>query len=252
MPRTCPIGSRRSAVDAESRRIRIAAVVFDMDGVIVDSGPVIEHAWGEVSRRHGRVLTPDDIARCVHGRPGSETVRLLFPDRSESDRKAIWSEVDRAEEEAECSAIPGVVGLLTALARRGVALGLVTSSWPRRIEFVLDHLELTGVFKVSVNRDDVPRGKPNPDPYLLASVRLGIDPERVLVFEDSEAGVRSAVAAGAVCVAVGDAGLVDIGAVASVPDFTGIVIGEAPAGRTTLTGWDAGIVVDLESGPARV
>lgn len=239
-------------MDAESRRTRIAAVVFDMDGVIVDSGPVIENAWSEVSRRHGRVLTPVDIASCIHGRPGSETVRLLFPDRCENDRKAIWSEVDKVEEESECSAIPGVVDLLTGLSRLGVDVGLVTSSWPRRIEFVLDHLELTGAFKVTVNRNDVSRGKPNPDPYLLAFERLGVDPERVLVFEDSDAGVRSAVAAGATCVAVGDAGLVDIGAITSVPDFTGLLIGEAGAGRATLTGFDAGIVVDLHSGPARV
>ena len=81
-----------------------------------------------------------------------------LPDRSESDRKAIWSEVDKIEEESACSAIPGVVDLLTGLSRLGVDVALVTSSWPRRIEFVLDHLELTGIFKVSVNRNDVSRG----------------------------------------------------------------------------------------------
>lgn len=242
----------RSAVDAESRRIRIAAVVFDMDGVIVDSGPVIENAWSEASSRHGRVLTSVDIASFIHGRPGSETVRLLFPDRSESDRKVIWSEVEKIEEESECSAIPGVVDLLTRLSRLGVDVGLVTSSWPRRIEFVLDHLKLTGVFKVSVNRNDVSRGKPKPDPYLTAFERLGVDPGRVLVFEDSDAGVRSAVATGATCVAVGDTGMVDIGAITSVPDFTGLLIGEARAGRATLTGFDAGIVVDLQTGPTRI
>ncbi|MEU7580344.1 HAD family phosphatase [Streptomyces sp. NPDC041068] len=239
-------------MDAESRRIRIAAVVFDMDGVIVDSGPVIENAWSEVSRRHGRVLTPMDITNFVHGRPGSETVRFLFPDRSDSDRKAIWSEVDKVEEESECSAIPGVVDLLTGLSRLGVDVGLVTSSWPRRIEFVLDHLDVTGIFKVSVNRNDVSRGKPNPDPYLTAFERLGVDPERVLVFEDSDAGVRSAVGAGATCVGVGDAGLVDVGAITSVPDFTGLSTADAGAGRATLTGFDAGIVVDLQSGPTHV
>ena len=239
-------------MDEESRRIPIAAVVFDMDGVIVDSGPVIEHAWSEASRRHGRVLTPVDIASFIHGRPGSETVRLLFPDRSESDRKAIWAEVDKIEEESECSAIPGVIDLLAGLSRLGVDIGLVTSSWPRRIEFVLDHLELNGVFKVSVNRNDVARGKPNPDPYLAAFERLGVDPWQVLVFEDSEAGVRSAVAAGAACVAIGDAGLVDIGAIAGVPDFTGLRLGGTRAGRATLTGFDAGIVIELQTGPTGV
>jgi sugar-phosphatase len=239
-------------VDTESRRIRISAVVFDMDGVIVDSGPVIEHAWSEAARRHGRVLTPVDIATCIHGRPGSETVRLLVPDRSERDRKAIWSEVDKIEEESECSAIAGVVDLLTGLSHLGVDVGLVTSSWPRRIEFVLDHLALTGVFKVSVNRNDVSRGKPNPDPYLTAFERLGVAPERALVFEDSEPGVRSAVAAGATCVAVGNAGMVDLGAITSVPDFTGLSLGEARPGQATLTGFDAGIAVDLQTGSTRV
>jgi HAD superfamily hydrolase (TIGR01509 family) len=239
-------------VDVESRPIRIAAVVFDMDGVVVDSGPVIEYAWSEAARRHGRVLTPADIASCIHGTPGSETVRLLFPDRSDAERTAIWAEVDEIEEETECSAVPGVVELLTGLSRLGVDVGLVTSSWPRRIEFVLNHLELTGVFKVSVNRNDVARGKPNPDPYLTAFERLGVDPGHVLVFEDSDAGVRSAVAAGAHCVGVGGgAGLLDLGALTGVPDFTGLSIGEAGAGRASLTGFDAGIVVDLQTGPTR-
>ena len=223
----------------------VVAVVFDMDGVLIDSRPVIEQAWGDVARRHGRVLTAADLASYVHGRAGSETVRLLFPGHSDSERSAIWAEVDRVEEEAPYPAVPGADALATGLAGRGVPLALATSSWTRKIENALGSLGLLDVFAVRVTRDDVARGKPHPDPYLTACRRLGVRPQRTLVFEDSVSGVRSAVSAGAVCVGIGGSELTEAGAVAVVPDFAGLGVGTARDREVLiLTGLDIPIVID--------
>ncbi|MFG2904552.1 HAD family hydrolase [Kitasatospora sp. NPDC048286] len=231
-------------------RYEVEAVVFDMDGVLIDSRPVIEEAWRSAARRHGRVLTDPELEEYVHGRTGDQTVRLIFPDHSDADRKAIWAEVDTVEEEAPYPVIPGADGLATRLRRAGVPVGLATSSWPRKIENALGGLGLLDVFRVRVTRDDVERGKPHPDPYLAACRGLGIRPQRTLVFEDSVSGVRSAVDAGAVCVGIGGPALVEAGAVVAVPDFTALVVDHAgDAGPLVLTDPDGLVAVVLTAGP---
>ncbi|MFI8456272.1 HAD family hydrolase [Kitasatospora sp. NPDC085464] len=231
-------------------RYEVEAVVFDMDGVLIDSRPVIEEAWRTVARRHGRVLADPEVEEYVHGRTGDQTVRLIFPDRSDADRKAIWAEVDTVEEEAPYRAVAGADGLATRLWRAGVPIGLATSSWTRKIDNALGGLGLLDVFRVRVTRDDVERGKPHPDPYLAACRGLGIRPQRALVFEDSVSGVRSAVAAGSVCVGIGGPALVEAGAVVAVPDFTALLVEHGGAGGAiTLTDPDGRVTVALAVGP---
>ncbi|MDI5965626.1 HAD family hydrolase [Streptantibioticus silvisoli] len=200
----------------------VEAVVFDMDGVLIDSRPVIENAWRDVARRHGRTLDSAEVEGYVHGRTGAETVRMLFPEHSDAARKAIWAEVDAVEEEAAYSVVPGADAIAARLAQFGVPLVLVTSSWQRKIENALGRLGLLTLFPEVVTRDDVERGKPHPDPYLMAARRLGMDPARMLVFEDSVSGVASAVAAGALCVGIGGGELLAAGAVATTVDFTAL------------------------------
>ncbi|SOB84617.1 HAD family hydrolase [Streptomyces sp. 1331.2] len=237
---------------AAGTRYEVEAVVFDMDGVLIDSRPVIEEAWRSVARRHSRVLADPEIEEYVHGRTGDETVRLIFPHHSDADRKAIWAEVDTVEEEAPYRAVPGADGLATRLRQAGVPVGLATSSWTRKIDNALGGLGLLDVFRVRVTRDDVERGKPHPDPYLSACRGLGVRPQRTLVFEDSVSGVRSAVAAGAVCVGIGGTGagraLVEAGAVVAVADFTALAV-DRSGGTITLADPDGLVVVALTVGP---
>ena len=196
------------------------AVVFDMDGVLIDSRYVIEQAWRRVADRRGRPLSADDVADVVHGRSGTETVRLLFPDRTEEELHTIWTEAAQAEvEAAPYPTIPGVIDLILGLRQHAVTVGLTTSSWAEKVESVLTDLGILDTFACRITREDVVRNKPAPDPYLTVSQRLGVAPERTLVFEDSVSGVRSAVAAGAVCIGIGGDALLEVGAAAVVEDF---------------------------------
>ncbi|MET9730465.1 HAD family phosphatase [Streptomyces sp. NPDC006458] len=201
-----------------------SAVIFDMDGVIIDSGQVIEKAWSEAAARRGIVITEQEAQRSIHGRTGAQTVEILFPDHTPEQRLAIWREVDMAEEEAAYEAIAGVQSFLHALHDNGAVLALVTSGWPRKIEKALDSLGLGHLFALRLTRDDTTRGKPHPEPYLTACRELGIQPAQGLVFEDSLSGVRSAVSAGTACVGVGAPDLLALGAIAVVPDFTGLSV----------------------------
>jgi HAD superfamily hydrolase (TIGR01509 family) len=214
----------------------VDSVIFDMDGVLIDSRPVIEDAWREVARRHGKHLSGAEVECYVHGRTGAQTVEMLFPQHGLEQRLAIWAEVDRIEESAKYDPIPGAREVIADLTRAGVPLALVTSSWPRKIQAVLEQVGLVGAFKVHVTRDDISHGKPHPAPYLLACQRLPVRPHRALVFEDSRSGVRSAVTAGTICVGVGTDDLADVGVATVVPDLTDLTVVPESPGSVRLHG----------------
>ncbi|WP_051386376.1 HAD family hydrolase [Actinokineospora inagensis] len=220
------------------------AVLFDMDGVIVDSRAAIEAAWATALAHHtGRTLTDTDIHEHVHGRTGAHTVAALFPDHSAAQHREIWAHVDRLEETAPYRMIPGVRQFLAALNSAGVVVGLVTSGWTAKIDHVVGLLDLPDPFAVVISRDDVANGKPHPEPYLTGCAAIDVPPERTLVFEDSLSGVRSAVAAGTTCVAIGDPALTAAGAIASVEDFTGLSLERSVPGEFRLNGVAAPIAI---------
>ena len=98
--------------------------------------------------------------------------------------------------------MPGALEVLTALNRAAIPLALVTSGDDEYAQLVLHRVGIAELFAFTVTGDDVSEMKPFPEPYLLAAERFGLPPERVVVFEDSAAGVASAVAAGMYCIAV--------------------------------------------------
>ncbi|MGV3346195.1 HAD family hydrolase, partial [Enterobacteriaceae bacterium LUAb1] len=182
---------------------KVAAVLFDMDGVLIDSKAVIEQGWREAAQMYGRQITDDDILKHIHGQPGPHTIRALFHDLPIFDQEKVQAHIIHVENTAECEPIPGVAELIASLYAAGITVGIVTSGWRYKIDRVIALLQAQSCISVIVERDDVARGKPYPDPYLLAAERLGIPASKTIVFEDSKSGVTSAVAAGAYCVGIG-------------------------------------------------
>ncbi|MDC0707130.1 HAD family phosphatase [Stigmatella sp. ncwal1] len=215
-------------------RSRFSAVLFDMDGVLIHSKPVVEHSWRKVALSHGRHISDQEMHELVHGRPGSYTVNALFPNASAEEKQEIRNRVESIEERTPCASIAGVEKHIQSLAEYRIRFGLVTSGWQVRIEFVLQSLGLAGRFAVIVNRDDVSRGKPDPEPYLLAASRLGLPASETIVYEDSLSGVRSAAGAGAYCVGIGGEELLESGARTAVPDFTGITFQPRSPGEVAM------------------
>jgi HAD superfamily hydrolase (TIGR01509 family) len=184
---------------------RVAAILFDLDGVLVDS----EIWWDEVrmdfARRHGRTWTADD-RRAVMGansRQWARTMReRLRLDVAESDieRDIVEGVVARYRAEGP-PVIQGAVETVRRLAPHW-PVGVASSAHRAVIDAALDATGLTDVFGVVVSSDDVEHGKPEPDVYLEAARRLGVEPAACLVVEDSLPGVRSAKAAGMTVVLV--------------------------------------------------
>jgi HAD superfamily hydrolase (TIGR01509 family) len=177
----------------------IAAVVFDMDGVLVDT----EHLWDEVreelTREWGGRYTPE-AQQAMMGMSSHEWSRYLHETvglREPPD--VINDEVVRrmlARYEVELPVVPGAVQAVDGLAAAGFRLAVASSSNRELIDAVLRALELTALFEVTVSSEEVARGKPAPDVYLEAARRLGIAPGRCAAVEDSASGIRAAHAAG--------------------------------------------------------
>jgi len=171
--------------------IQCDAVLFDMDGVLVDSTPAVARVWTDWARKHG--FDPDEVVRKAHGRPSLATIIELLP---HGDHDAENREVERREIEdiADVVALAGAQALLQSIPQHRWAV--VTSATRALAEVRLRAAGLPTP-KHLVTASDLQRGKPFPDPYLKGAEILGIAPAECVVAEDAASGVRSGKAAGA-------------------------------------------------------
>jgi HAD superfamily hydrolase (TIGR01509 family) len=177
----------------------IAAVVFDMDGVLVDT----EHLWDEVreelTTEWGGRYTPE-AQEAMMGMSSLEWSRYLHETVGLREQpETINDEVVRrmlARYEVELPVIPGAAEAVRRLDAAGYRLAVASSSNRELIDAVLRRLELAALFEVTVSSEEVERGKPAPDVYLETARRLDVEPARCVAVEDSASGIRAARAAG--------------------------------------------------------
>lgn len=180
------------------------AVLFDMDGLLVDSEPLWFESEADVMARLGGTWTRQDQEHLL-GSALDRSVRYFLERAAvpaRPDQVGEWlvaGVIDRVRDRG-ITVMPGAAGLVAEVAASGLPYALVTSSQRRFVDAVLSR---TGMrFPVVVTGNDVSRSKPSPEPYLLAARRLGADPGRCLVLEDSPTGVAAAEAAGCFVIAV--------------------------------------------------
>ncbi len=181
-----------------------AAVIFDMDGVLVDSADAHLHSWQKLAEEINATVTAEQFA-ATFGRQNRDIIPLLFGDVSDhrlrdlGDRKEeLYRELVRG-----CvPAVPGAVELVRGLHEAGMRLAIGSSGPLQNLELILDEMALRECFDVIVSADDVTRGKPDPQVFLLAAKRLSCPPFRCVVVEDAPSGVQAARSAGAFAVAI--------------------------------------------------
>ncbi|MCL4297913.1 MAG: HAD family phosphatase [Anaerolineae bacterium] len=208
------------------------AILFDMDGVIIDTHHAVTEFWQILADEQQIRLTEADFQQHIYGCSLNHTFDTLFPQLNAPQRQVILDRMEVYELSLTYTAIPGAVTLLRALKQAGVPTALVTSAFPWKVDLVMHQLELADLFKTLVTAADIQRGKPHPDGYLLGAQRLQLPPQRCLVFEDAVSGVQAAVTAGAGCVGVRPpetaAALVAAGAFHTIPDFTAVTLQAGP------------------------
>lgn len=195
------------AVPSEGHALpmRTSALLLDMDGTLIDSGPSVERSWNQLLRELGTDLT---FGAEQHGKPARQVLGELLPELDEAALDAAHRRIEELEiaDAAEIVVLPGTERLLGELDAAAAQIGrttwtIVTSCTRPLFEARWARTGLP-VPAGLVTADQVSRGKPDPEPYLLGAARLGIDPARTIVIEDSIGGLRSGAAAGSRTIAV--------------------------------------------------
>jgi mannitol-1-/sugar-/sorbitol-6-phosphatase len=171
--------------------ITCAALLFDLDGVLVDSTPAVARVWSLWAGHHG--FDAEEVVAHAHGRPSISTIRDYLPD---GDHEAENREVERMEI-ADLDGVvplPGALELLTSLPRDRWA---IVTSCTRDLARVRIRAAGLPVPPVVITWDDVTHGKPNPEPFLTGAAKLGFPATECIVLEDAPAGIRAGKAAGA-------------------------------------------------------
>jgi HAD superfamily hydrolase (TIGR01509 family) len=184
---------------------RIEAVAFDLDGLLVNTEELYQHVGTELLRRRGHSFEPD-LLDAMMGRPQQVSLKIMIEWHGLTDTIEMLAtetgEIFVSLLDTQLRTMPGAMELLDLLDARGIARGVATSSGPDFAHDVLGRMEIRDRFAFVLTSADVTHGKPHPEIYRTAAQRLAVDPGAMLVLEDSQAGCKAAVAAGAVTVAV--------------------------------------------------
>jgi HAD superfamily hydrolase (TIGR01509 family) len=182
------------------------AVLFDLDGVLVDTTALHGRVWSEFGSFHGYAPTRAELLATNGLRAGVVVQAWLGPGLGDEAVAALVAErevlFNRLLSVEPMAAVPGAADFVGALASAGVPMAVATSAVPANAELALARIGLRRAFSAVVTAPDVSKGKPDPECWLKAAALLGVAPGRCLVVEDSISGIRAARAAGARCLAL--------------------------------------------------
>lgn len=205
--------------------VNVAAVLFDMDGTLVDSSHVVNTLWAQFCARYG--IAVDELLAFANGRPTEDTVARFAPAGVDIQKEVNWFNAQECVFTEGTVATPGAIEFMAMLPTDRVAL--VTSAPQFVAEKRLETVRIR-VPKIVVTADHVAAGKPAPDIYLEAAKLFGVPASQCLVFEDSVAGIQSAVDSGAHTVVVGDEADPVTQGLPRIADFRGLTVRAAPGG----------------------
>lgn len=172
----------------------IRACLFDMDGVITDTEQQYDQFLGSFIEEY---QLPSDFLLKIKGVRWPEILTMYFSDLSENEKNKLIHRVASFEQnDLKYPLIPGVLDFIQKLKQQKIKTALVTSSSKAKTEVALQKAKLINVFDTLITGDDIKKGKPDPECYLLAAHRLNIQPGECVVFEDSFAGIEAGKRAG--------------------------------------------------------
>ena len=208
------------------------AVVWDLDGVIVDSAAAHNASWTAMAAEFGVPYDPDSDFKGIFGRHNTDIITSLWNvvDTEELERMARRKEELFRQAARDLKPLPGVIELARSLREAGWKQGIGSSAPMENIRLLLEVCGLTGYMDAIASGEDVTVGKPDPQVFLIAFQRLGVEPRNGVVIEDAPAGVQAAIAAGAACIAVtttqSEETLRNAGAHVVVPTLQGLAVSD--------------------------
>jgi beta-phosphoglucomutase len=207
-------------------KIMLQALIFDLDGVVVDSHPAHKRAWSTFFASLGRKFSDAELEFVVEGNKREEILRHFLGELTPEQIREYGARKEALFRNfaGELKPIPGLEDFFADITAAGLPTALASSASRARVEYMVRQLGLAGNFHAIVTGDDVSRGKPDPALFQMAAAQLGIEPGEILVCEDAVNGVAAAKAAGMKCLAIAANGrapmLAKAGADKIIQDFT--------------------------------
>ncbi len=183
---------------------KIAAVIFDMDGVIVDSNPVHKKVLHEFCDKYGKELSDEYIREKLFGRTNREWIPMVFGSLTDERVEALSNEKERMFRDLfnpKEHVVPGFVEFLDRVKQHDIPAVVATSAPKENTGYILGELSVTGMFDAVLHMSHFTNSKPHPEPYLKAAKAADASPRDCIVFEDSISGIKSGLSAG--CSVVG-------------------------------------------------
>ena len=183
-----------------------AAAIFDMDGVLFDSNPYHLRKWIDLLTEHKVPFNPEDLPKQIFGHRNDTAFRFFFGEQlTKEERRQLSEELEekfRKVFRPHAKPLPGLSELIAECHQAGLPMAVASSAMSKNVEFIVDALGFRQYFANLVTGDEVTHAKPDPEIYLKAARRLGLEPARCVAFEDSFVGVESAKRAGMKCVGI--------------------------------------------------
>ncbi|UCC19071.1 MAG: HAD family phosphatase [Promethearchaeota archaeon] len=180
-------------------------VIFDMDGVLADTGPIHFKSWVKMATEIGVEFTKD-IFKETFGQKSNTIIRKLVGPEVDNFLVEYWGDLKeqyyREMVKVKLTPLPGVIRIIKELKKEGFKLALGSSGPPENVEMLLTSLEIKDYFDVIITAAEVKKGKPEPDVFLIAAKVLNIIPKNCLVIEDAPVGIEAAKRAGMISIAL--------------------------------------------------
>jgi HAD superfamily hydrolase (TIGR01509 family) len=213
-----------------TNRHEVRAVVFDMDGVLIDSHPAHQAAWREFLHTLGKEVCDQELEFILEGHTRTEILCHFLGSLTAQDLELYGRRKDQLfrAHENHVGLISGVCDFLRKLSLHRIPAGVATSASEIRTVSTIERMGLAELFEAVVTASDVEKGKPDPCVYRLACERLKVPPQHALAFDDAPAGIQSAKSAGLRCIGISSNGLtsklLDAGAETVIADFASLTI----------------------------
>lgn len=182
------------------------AVIFDMDGTMINNMAYHKKAWQEFLKHHGITLTEDEFRHKISGKKNDQIFELVFGRKLSKEEGLQYTEekesLYRELSKPDITEIAGLANLIHTLHAKGLKTAIATTAPAKNRDFALKALGLEGKFEVTLGDEHVSQGKPHPEIYELTAQKLGVKPAECLVFEDSPPGVASGKSAGMTVVGI--------------------------------------------------
>lgn len=204
----------------------LAALLFDLDGTLVNTDPIHMLAWQKMLSRYGVDIDESFYKRKISGRLNPEIIADILPQLSpsQSEEFAVEKEAMFRDMAPNLRRLSGLTELLAWTQTHNIRRALVTNAPRANTEFMLKVLGLESVFELIVLAEEEAAAKPDPTPYRVAVERLGITIEQAIALEDSPSGIRSAIGAGLPTIGIASTHdpekLCELGTFMAIPDFT--------------------------------